>query len=56
MLESVRCSKMLNEKFMAIEANRNVEKFGITHVAHRHDILDDANVLNMRVNIWRHST
>lgn len=56
MLESVRCSKMLDYEFMANDSKSRVEKSGIPHTAHRHDILDDANALYTWVDMWTHST
>lgn len=47
MLESVRCSKILDEESITNESKSEVEKFGIPHAVHCHDILDDANALYM---------
>lgn len=56
MLESDRCSKILDEEFITNESKSEVEKFGIPHAVHCQDILDDANALYMYVDMWRHST
>lgn len=47
MLESVRCSKILDKESITNESKSEIEKFCIPHAVHCHDILDDANALYM---------